>query len=330
MPENISIPRGSTLEVLNVELNPKSKIQNSKSLTYNLNLIPGSVGAALYEGELRLGYADIIRPRRHAELLLETVLGMDRTELYIHSGEPIDALQLERFRSLLLRREAGEPVQYIVGWAPFFGRKFFVGQGVFIPRFETEKLIECFLSLFTRDLPTDQPVEILDVCCGCGVIGLTVAAEIPHIKVTLTDESETALMFCRRNAENMGVGDRIEIIEWDALEYPPAEWRGKFGFILANPPYIPADEIGGLPKDVRNGEPREALTDKGDGLGFYRRWTKSLPGILMPGGRIFLEIDQNAAEKVSEIMSHSFTDLAVYTDLDGNDRVLTGTLISSC
>ncbi|NQT35573.1 peptide chain release factor N(5)-glutamine methyltransferase [bacterium] len=308
---------------MNVEL-------NSKSLDYNLNLIPGSVGAALYEGELRLGYADIIRPRRHAELLLETVLGMDRTELYLHSGEQIDVFQLERFRSLLLRREAGEPVQYIVGWAPFFGRKFAVGQGVFIPRFETETLIECLISRFPHDLQNEHPVEILDVCCGCGVIGLTIAAEIPHVKVTLTDGSETALMFCRRNAKNMGIGDRIEITEWDALEYPPAEWQGKFRFILANPPYIPVDEIGGLPKDVRDGEPHEALTDRGDGLAFYRCWTESLPEILVPGGRIFLEIDQNAAEKVSEIMSHSFTDLAIHKDLDGNDRVLTGTLISSC
>ncbi len=307
--------------MLNVELNPKSKILNLQPEPH-----PGSVGAALYEGELRLGYADIIRPRRHAELLLETVLGLDRTELYLHSSEQIDVLKMERFRSLLLRREAGEPVQYIVGWAPFFGRKFAVGQGVFIPRFETETLIECFISRFTRDLPTNPPqrMEILDVCCGCGVIGLTIAAEIPHVKVTLTDGSETALMFCRRNAENLDVGDRIEIIEWDALEDPPAEWRGKFHFILANPPYIPADEVGGLPKDVRDGEPREALTDKGDGLGFYRRWTESLPGILMPGGRILLEIDQSAAEKVSEIMSHSFTDLAIHRDLDGNDRVLTG------
>ena len=313
--------------MLNVELNTKYEIQNLESLTYSLDFIPGSVGAALYEGELRLGYADIIRPRRHAELLLETVLGVDRTELYLRSGEQIEAVQLEKFRSLLLRREKGEPVQYIVGWAPFFGRKFGVGQGVFIPRFETETLIECFISRLTRDLTTEYPVEILDVCCGCGVIGLTIAAEIPHVRVTLTDESKTALEYSRCNAKTMGIEDRVRIIEWDALEEPPAEWRGKFRFIIANPPYIPADQVGGLPKDVRDGEPHDALTDNGDGLAFYRRWTESLPGILLPGGALLLEIDQSSAEKVSEIMSHSFTDLAIHKDLDGNDRVLTATMI---
>ncbi len=290
----------------------------------DLRVVPGSIGAALIEGEQRLHYADVIRPRRHTELLLEEVLNADRTELYLRACDQMSRSQSDRFQSLLLRREAYEPVQYIVGWAPFYGRRFHISEGVFIPRFETEILIERFMEALAEDRPTEHSVEVLDICCGSGVIGLTVAAEVRRARVTMVDLSEAAVECSRRNARELKVENSVNIIKMDALEYPPLEWYGRFRYILANPPYIPTGELDDLPRDVREGEPREALTDDNDGLTFYRRWTRTLPPIITPGGRLIVECGDHAAESVSDIMSEAFKDITTTLDLDGMERVVDG------
>ena len=287
-------------------------------------VIPGSVGAALVEGEQRLRYSEVIRPRRHAELLLEAVLNVDRTDLYLRAGEPFGKAESDRFGSLLRRREVGEPVQYIVGWAPFFGRRFQVGRGVFIPRFETEVLIERFLKVYAEDEAVVRPVEILDLCCGCGVIGLTVAVEVEHVRVTLVDVSESALEFCRRNSRALGVDGRVNIVRMDALDEFPDEWQSRFHYVLANPPYVPRVEVEGLPRDVRDGEPHEALTDEDDGLTFYRRWAETVPPLLVSGGRFLAECGDGSAGSVRELLEGGFKELNTVEDLDGMERVVEG------
>jgi len=287
-------------------------------------VIPGSVGAALVEGEQRLRYSEVIRPRRHAELLLEAVLNVDRTSLYLRACESFGKAESDRFGSLLRRREAGEPVQYIVGWAPFFGRRFQVGRGVFIPRFETEVLVERFLKVFAEDEAVVRHVEVLDLCCGCGVIGLTVAAEVEHARVTLIDVSDTALEFCRHNSRALGVDGCVNIVRMNALDEFPDEWHSRFHYVLGNPPYVPRGEIEGLPRDVRDGEPHEALTDEDDGLTFYRRWVETVPPLLAPGGRFFAECGDGSAGSVRELLEGGFIDLNTVEDLDGMERVVEG------
>lgn len=298
-----------------------------RNLPYSINVIPGTIGAALIEGEQRLIYADVIRPRRHAEILLESVLKLNRTELYLRAGQSVGSTQLERFYELLSRRETGEPVQYIVGWAPFYGHRFHIGSGVFIPRFETEVMIERALARIRMERIDKTPIKILDLCCGCGVIGLTLAAEIPLAKITLVDNSDTALEYARFNADLLSVSERVEVINRDALKTPPVSWRERFHLIVANPPYISLGEVATLPRDVREGEPREALTDYGDGLMFYRRWTETLPDLLSQNGWLLVECGDGAADGVVSILSPAFTKLEVTKDLNGIERIVEGELV---
>ncbi len=299
-------------------------MQQPSSLSNNLTTEPNSIGAALLEGATRLKHCQVLRPRRHAELLLESALGIERTELYIRAREPLSDTAREHYETLLRHREGGEPVQHIVGWAPFYGRRFLVGKGVFIPRFETELLVERLLTRWREEPPPDEPVELLDLCCGCGAVGLTVAAELPQTRVTLTDNSEIALEYSARNALALQVNDRVDIVLWDALNDPPHEWQGRFHYILANPPYIPAADLPGLPRDVREGEPRDAITDNADGLSFYRRWVETLPLVMQPGGCLFVECGDGAAGRMKEIITAAFSDIKTTKDLNGMDRMAEG------
>ena len=281
----------------------------------------GTIAAALLEGEKRLERSGTLRPRRHAELLLESVLGMDRIELYLQAGEPLSPDEYHNFERLLQRRESGEPVQFITCWTPFYGRRFLVGSGIFIPRFDSELLLERLLTRYEEDAPFDGPVEVLDLCCGCGVIGLTVAVELPDVRVTLSDISPVAVEYCARNALALLVNNRVDIERMDALADPPTEWLDRFRYVVANPPYIPVADIPKLHRDVRR-EPHEALTDGGDGLSFYRRWVQTLPKIIQPGGRIFVEVGDGAAEHVQQILSQAFPEPVAFPDLAGIKRVV--------
>jgi release factor glutamine methyltransferase len=289
-----------------------------------IDVIPGSIGAALMEGEQRLRYADVIRPRRHTELLLEKALGRDRIELYLSAGESLPAPVYKKFIEFIKRREAGEPVQYIVSWAPFFGRKFTVGKGVFIPRFETETIIERLLSDYHRNEHQEDTIEILDLCSGCGIIGLTAAAEITNASVTLVDSSKTALQYMKLNAEALKVEDQVQLIQADALKTFPASWNRRYQYVLANPPYIPENEIHKLPLDVRNGEPRQALTDGSDGMSFYSKWIQTIPPVLREGGKLFIECGDGKASAVVDILSAAFKELIISRDLSDMDRIVEG------
>jgi len=293
-------------------------------ITVEMNVIPGSIGAALLDGDQRLHYADVIRPRRHAELLLEYVLNLDRTELYLRSSEQMNQKQSNSYNELLVRREAGEPVQYIVGWAPFFGRRFPVHKGVFIPRFETETIIEQLLRFIPLRPITNQPLTVLDLCCGSGIIGLTTALEVPDSYVVMIDCAEAAVENAMVNRRELKLTDRVEILRMDAVDEFPIDWHGRFDFVLANPPYIPVTEMAKLPCDVREGEPRVALTDEGDGLSFYRRWCVTVPKILNHGGRLIVECGDNAAPSVVDILAQAFDYVDTARDISGMERVVSG------
>ena len=284
-----------------------------------------TIGEVLIDGEERLRQCGSPRPRRHAELLLESALRVDRTELYLRARERLTRSKYQQYTSLLTRRESGEPVQHVVGWAPFYGRRFLVGRGLFIPRFDTELLVERVLASIDRQAPSRNPIEILDICCGCGVIGLSIAAERSSTRVTLVDVSQESLEYSARNALALMVNDRVDIVEWDALDDLPEEWSERFRYVVANPPYIPVGDIADLHPDVQR-EPHSALTDGGDGLAFYRRWADTIPQILQPNGRIFIEIGDKMADDVVRILGKSLEKIEVLKDMNGLDRVVEGVL----
>jgi len=282
-----------------------------------------TIRTALQHTKQRLTVERIPAFERHAELLLENLLDCSREQLYLRQEEPFnDALQ-GQLDQLINRRLAGEPVQHIVGWAPFYGLRLEVGAGVFIPRFDSEIIIEHLLAdISQKNLPA--PVRLLDLCCGSGAIGLAVVAENQAVQATLLDLDFTAIRYATMNSLKNGFADRVDIVHWDALEEFPPEWKGQFDYITANPPYIPAEDIATLHPDVRDGEPRTALTDEGDGLSFYRRWAETIPPLLKPGGRFYTECGIGQAGLVQQIFTRSLNNIGILTDLGGIERVVFG------
>jgi len=277
---------------------------------------------ALQTGIERL--ASTPSPRRHTELLLEHVLRCTREQLYLRIDEPFSPDQAETFDLLLKQREAGTPVQYIVGWAPFYGLEMAVGKGVFIPRFDTEVMVERLLLDIRRDGHKKKRIRLLDLCCGTGAVGIAAAVELPEIEATLLDLSFVAIRHATLNSLKCGVADRCEVIQWDALEPFPPEWTSQFDYVTANPPYIPVIDLPSLHPDVRDGEPRDALTDEGDGLAFYRRWAETVPVLLKPGGRFYTEIGIGQGRDVRRILSNGFSEISSIDDLNGIERIITG------
>ena len=279
-----------------------------------------TISSALQFGEEQLNFLEFDHsPRLHAELMLQAALGIDRAALYHNSGKMLTEPTTIAYNALLARRHNGEPLQYILGWAAFYGHKFVVGDGVFIPRFDSEAMVERAIAIL--ESRTGQ-LEVLDLCCGSGAIGLSIAAELPNVRLTLLDSEPTPLKYAALNTEALNLSSRVAIVSTNALGEFPAEWHNRFDLIIANPPYIPASEISALPVDVREGDPLSALTDGGDGLSFYRTWALTLPNILNDNGIFLTEIGDGALDQVTEILSVNFMVINVINDCSGNQRAV--------
>ena len=256
-------------------------------------------------------------PDIDARWIAEDALGMTRQALFFESDRAIPMPQLIRLESMLDRRAAGEPVQYILGVADFMGLKFRVDGSVLIPRQDTEALVEAAL-IDLRRRP-GQPA-VLDLCAGSGCIGLSLASLAPNARVTLSDLSPEALGIARANQRELGV--KAELRQGDLFDAVKGE---RFDVIASNPPYIPTSELDALQREVRF-EPRIALDGGADGLDFYRRIARSAPDHLAPGGAIFLEVGAGEAPAVLALLKAALPGAEVGTvrDLNGIERVVYG------
>lgn len=183
--------------------------------------------------------------RRDADILLADLLGRSSAYVHAHGETEVDG---EHFDALMQRRMAGEPLQYIRGKCEFYGREFFVDDRVLIPRPETEVLVEAAIERAPRG------GRVLDIGAGSGCIGVTLALERPDLHVLAVDISTAALAVARRNARNLNANVRFAAS--DVL----SSVRGGFDLVVSNPPYIAADEVAQLQTEVRDHEPRAALT----------------------------------------------------------------------
>ncbi|WP_224246323.1 peptide chain release factor N(5)-glutamine methyltransferase [Hyalangium gracile] len=258
-------------------------------------------------------------PRLTAEILLAHVLKTSRVRLYVDLDQPLGKEELASFRALIERRMAGEPTQYLTGVKEFYNRSFKVDARVLIPRPETELLVEAALHV----LPRDAPSRALDVCTGSGCIAISLAAERPQASILATDVSPDACALARENAEALGVGARVTVVQGDLFAPVPADAR--FQLIASNPPYIASGEIPGLSAEVRR-EPHLALDGGQDGLKMVRRVIEGARRYLLPGGLLAMEIGETQGSAVRELLQAAgFENARVEKDLERRDRLAFGT-----
>lgn len=255
-------------------------------------------------------------PKTDVEWLLETLLDCSRSELYERVERDLTARQWSTFHAWFQRRLNREPVQYITGWAEFYGRRFNVTPDVLIPRPETERLIDIAL----HAIGGQTAPRILDVGTGSGCVALTLACELPHAEIIALDVSGDALKVARQNARDLKVKNAT-LQEGDILHIVP---EGSFDLIVSNPPYIPAKEVPTLMPEIHEYEPQLALTDNADGLTFYRRLANLAPWILNPGGWIVMEVGlgDHPQRAMAVFQEKGFKKTTLIKDYNGDERVL--------
>ena len=256
---------------------------------------------------------DVDEPRRTAEILMEHVLHTDRAGLYSRA-EGLDTGEARAFGRALCRRCAGSPLQHVTGDQPFRSITLRVRPGVFIPRPETEIVVDAALEAIEG---VASPV-VVDVGTGTGAIALSVKAERPNARVFATDVSEEAVALARENADALGLG--VRVLQGDALEPFPSDARASV--IVSNPPYVTFDEYGALPPEVR-ADPEGALVG---GTELHARLAAESPSRLARGGWLVLEIGSTQGAEVAELLREAFDDVEVLQDLAGRDRVVRGRL----
>ncbi len=259
--------------------------------------------------------------RLNAELLLCDAIGLRRIDLYLQFDRPLGPNETDVYREHLARRAKGEPLQYILGVAEFYGRQFVVNPHVLIPRPETEILVETAIDSLTKADAADAAPLVADIGTGSGCIALTIAAEIAAARVVATDLSADALSVARANADSMDLASRVEFRAGDMLE-PLAGQR--VDAIVSNPPYVADSDREKLQIEVRDHEPEAALYAGPDGLHATRRLIDASPAHLEPGGFVALEVGLGHSDAVRALWRERAPDWVVTTvrDLAGVERIV--------
>jgi len=261
-------------------------------------------------------------PRLEAEVLLAHVRDCPRIALYTAFDTVVGEGERARFRELVKRRGAGEPVAYLVGSREFFSLPFHVTHDVLVPRPETEGIVVRGLDL-CKEQGLVAP-RIADVGTGSGAIVVTLARLLPTSRCVATENAPAALDVARLNVERHGVAERVALVECDLLDDPRA--AGPFDLVVSNPPYVREDEFAGLPRDVRDHEPRRALVAGPTGVEVVGRLVSMAADRLVPGGWLLVEIGPAVAEAAAALIgAHgAFESAPTLPDAAGLPRIVQG------
>ena len=255
-------------------------------------------------------------PRGEIEWLLRAVLNCSRMDVYLRFEEPLSSEQLSTLRSFVKRRLKHEPLQYITGFCSFYGREYLVNEHVFIPRSETERLVDLAL----EKMKNIHAPSVVDVGTGSGCIAITLGLEIQNSNVRGIDISRDALTTAKSNAEYLNT-ENVCFQEMDFLNETKFE---PVDLVISNPPYVTEYEYSSLMQEVRDFEPSVALTDGGNGLTFYQRFAELGRSIVKPSGWMILEVGLGEhPKKVESIFKdHGYYSMAIIKDYNGADRVM--------
>ncbi|CUO52535.1 peptide chain release factor N(5)-glutamine methyltransferase [Clostridium disporicum] len=282
------------------------------------------IGELLQEGSSILKEAAVDTYMLDSQLLLGKVINKDKLYLITNRDKEISKKNEKEYFELIEKRKNKMPIKYILKSAEFMGLDFNVEEGVLIPRPDTEILVEETL----KYIPQDESMNVCDLCCGSGAIGIALASFRKNINIDLIDYYDTPMKVTESNIVKHNLKDRAKFVKSDLLKVVINQNK-KYKILVSNPPYIKDEVIPTLMDDVKDYEPHTALSGGEDGLIFYRRIVEESSKVLEDDGILAFEIGHDQGEEVKKLMINSgYSDVRIVKDLAGLDRVVIGTLKS--
>lgn len=270
-----------------------------------------------------LAAAGIDTAQRESRFLVEGICRLSRGRMFLHSDMILTDAEREQVALAVKKRLEGWPLQYLIGEWDFYGYPIYVGEGVLIPRPETELLVRDALRALSA-LNKKSPA-VADLCSGSGCIAIAIAREYADARVTAVEKYDDAYGYLERNIERNEASNVLPVKD-DVLGPLAGSLEGMFDVIVCNPPYIRTEDLATLQKEVQF-EPVEALDGKEDGLYFYREITKLWKPCLAPCGTMLFEIGFDQGESVSQILrENGFSWVEVRRDYNELDRIVCATI----
>jgi release factor glutamine methyltransferase len=276
-----------------------------------------TVGEAVRTAEKALDDAGVPTPRADAEILTAAALGTRRSDLFLRANENLPLPAIEKLKDWVSRRVGREPVQLILGYAPFLDLEITVEPGVFVPRPETEGLAELCAGLVQG---VSNPV-LVEACAGTAPVALWFLRNRPESDVVVVERNPKAINCALKTARRYDLD--LKVVRGDLLEpFIDGHLKGTVDIVVANPPYVHSSNIETLPPEVRDWELRESLDGGPKGLDFYPPLTQAAVSLLAPGGWLAFEVGEGAAPAVVRIieLNGGFDTLATGRDLGGVER----------
>lgn len=259
-------------------------------------------------------------PRLNAELLLAHILNCKRLNLYLMFDRPLNDKETNEYRNFLSRRGKREPLQYIIGEVDFYNVNLKIDSRALVPRPETEQLVETILNLYKDS----DGLNFLDIGVGSGCITIALLKNLKNSKAVALDISSDALALTMENLHSNDVGERCNLVKFNALEDNYSE-LGKYDFVVSNPPYVSITEFETLQPELKNYEPRIALTDGEDGMKFYKNIIQNSHHLLNSKGRLFFEINPSITKEIEKLFSiNNFVDINLIKDFNNHYRIIYG------
>ncbi|MCZ6702452.1 MAG: peptide chain release factor N(5)-glutamine methyltransferase [Ignavibacteria bacterium] len=259
-------------------------------------------------------------PRANAEILLANILNCKRLELYLMYDKPLRESELNNYREYLKRRSIFEPIQYITGSVEFYALELKVTPAVLIPRSETEILVETIIDSVKKE----DELFILDIGSGCGNISIALAENLPCVHITGIDISNDAIMIANGNLEKYQLNDRVNFVNGDIMKYNANDFSN-YDIIVSNPPYVSQNDYLNVQKEIKNFEPKIAVTDLSDGYKYFGKIITLASEILKIGGKLFFEMGQGQSKKINELLiKNDYKEIYVFKDYQKIDRVISG------
>ncbi|GFP77355.1 peptide chain release factor N(5)-glutamine methyltransferase [Clostridium fungisolvens] len=278
-----------------------------------------TIGKLLSKGNERLKAAAIDSYVLDCQLILGKVIDKDKLYLITHREELVEEEKCKEFYDLIEKRENKMPIKYILEQAEFYGIELHVEKGVLIPRADTEVLVDEVLGI----IKDEEAIDLCDLCCGSGAIGIAIAKNQKNVKVDFIDIENTPELVTKKNIIDLNLEERCRFIKSNLLEEVIKENK-TYDVIVSNPPYIKEDIIPTLMEDVKDYEPIVALSGGEDGLDFYRRIIDDSVKVLKEGGTIAFEIGYDQGEAVKELLlEKGYKNVKIVKDLASLDRVVT-------